>query len=117
MSGSGKGGKLQPRMTKVNPRAEIVKLAEKRKELQRDLEVLETQIYNYEGTYLKESPHGNVVRGWGVRPPNDNEVPDSDRLFSMSSVTSKLGQKMMQKDTVTGKKRGDSRSESVVKEA
>eukprot|EP00039_Didymoeca_costata_P013641 m.210889 g.210889 ORF g.210889 m.210889 type:complete len:82 (+) comp15828_c0_seq8:73-318(+) len=45
MSGSGKGGKLQPRMTKVNPRAEIVKLAEKRKELQRDLEVLETQVF------------------------------------------------------------------------
>ena len=46
-----------------------------------DLEVLETQIYNYEETYLTESPHGNVVRGWGPRPPdeNANEVKDSER--------------------------------------
>ncbi len=72
-----------------NPRAEVARLAERRAELevvclwrggarrapfypdspdtrrpQRDLRSLELQIYNYESTYLKESPYGNAVRGW-----------------------------------------------------
>lgn len=31
---------------------------------QRELMELEQQIFNYEGTYLRESPYGNAVTGW-----------------------------------------------------
>ncbi len=88
-----KAGTVLGGLSGVNPRAEIARLAKRREELkvcdalapsqfgssphsrdlpphsvildvQHDLEQLELQIYNYEGTYLKESPYGNVVRGW-----------------------------------------------------
>eukprot|EP00051_Salpingoeca_urceolata_P012061 m.150016 g.150016 ORF g.150016 m.150016 type:complete len:145 (+) comp17363_c1_seq1:152-586(+) len=76
-----------------NPRADIAQLVGRRQELQRDLEALEKQIYNYEGTYLKESPYGNVVRGWSAfKNPEARatfEITDSDRLFSNSSASGK----------------------------
>jgi hypothetical protein len=61
--------------------------------VQSDLDVLETQIFNYEETYLTESPHGNVVRGWGPRPPDASEVKETERLFSNSSVTAQKRKK------------------------
>jgi hypothetical protein len=66
--------------------------------VQSDLDVLETQIFNYEETYLTESPHGNVVRGWGPRPPDASEVKESERLFSNSSVTARKRKNQMKAD-------------------
>eukprot|EP00048_Salpingoeca_helianthica_P022725 m.19984 g.19984 ORF g.19984 m.19984 type:complete len:101 (+) comp7714_c0_seq1:46-348(+) len=79
----------------VNPRAELEKWTEKRKTIEKELQLLEQQIYNYEGTYLREHWYGNVVHGWdaykadtmeGVQP---RELTDADRVFSNSSATSR----------------------------
>eukprot|EP00053_Salpingoeca_punica_P002909 m.40169 g.40169 ORF g.40169 m.40169 type:complete len:97 (-) comp11853_c0_seq1:150-440(-) len=76
-----------------NPRSEIVRLSERRQELEKDLQNLEQQILNYEASYLKESPHGNVIHGWNLHRGADkdnSDIKESDRLFSLASVTSPL---------------------------
>ena len=54
----GAAGKSGPRAQKSlpNPRSEVVRLAERRESLKRDLEQLERQIADYEASYLKSSP-------------------------------------------------------------
>lgn len=72
----------------LNPRAEIVRLSEKRTKLQHNLEELENQIYNYEGSYLKESPYGNAIVGFRMDDlPKSTDIRPSDRIFSSSSVS------------------------------
>jgi uncharacterized protein YeeX (DUF496 family) len=39
-----------------NPRSEVVRLAERREAIKRDLEQVERQIADYEESYLKSSP-------------------------------------------------------------
>eukprot|EP00040_Diaphanoeca_grandis_P020482 m.108945 g.108945 ORF g.108945 m.108945 type:complete len:142 (+) comp27918_c0_seq1:284-709(+) len=88
-SKAGKFGKHSKKNALPNPRAEIVRLTEKRELLQHELEDLELQIYNYEGTYLRESPYGNAVRGWRTQRAGEKsmEVDEEERLFSTSSKT------------------------------
>ncbi|KAF8606741.1 NuA4-domain-containing protein [Ceratobasidium sp. AG-I] len=68
----------------------------KRKEIDKQLAALESQIFNYEGTYLMETTNsgGNIIQGFEnyLKHPNaanrkKYEVTDGDRLFSNSSAT------------------------------
>lgn len=77
-------------------------LIEKKAELSKKLYDLEKQIYNLEESYLIDTQLcGNIVKGWDDllnSKPNisksdlhkTNKCKDSDRIFSMSSVTSPL---------------------------
>ncbi|KAJ3015160.1 UNVERIFIED_CONTAM: Chromatin modification- protein meaf6 [Siphonaria sp. JEL0065] len=76
---------------------ELQDLLSKKKQLDRQLATIETNIYSYEGSYL-DDPIGNIVKGYdgyvhGVSSSrNDNKqrkikIPESDRIFSQSSVT------------------------------
>ncbi|GMR53390.1 hypothetical protein PMAYCL1PPCAC_23585 [Pristionchus mayeri] len=91
-------------------RKELTALIERRQTLQEALGQLETQIYNFETTYLDEtSEYGNIFKGWNryalaaplskttaiklEKKSNKKGVKDSDRLFSSSSVSSPLSRR------------------------
>ena len=71
-------------------------LLEKKRAIEKSLENLEKQIYALETSYLEDTNHvGNLVRGWDgylsrgrAAAVQKKRVKDSDRLFSLSSVTS-----------------------------
>eukprot|EP00300_Choanocystis_sp_HF-7_P001601 c11286_g1_i1.p1 GENE.c11286_g1_i1~~c11286_g1_i1.p1 ORF type:complete len:134 (+),score=22.16 c11286_g1_i1:59-460(+) len=72
-------------------------LEKRKREIDEELEKMERQIYDLEGAYLEETQHvGNVLRGWEsflsskppLKPQKKPKIKDSDRLFSLSSVTS-----------------------------
>ncbi|ORY46522.1 NuA4-domain-containing protein [Rhizoclosmatium globosum] len=73
---------------------ELQDLLARKKVLDRQLATLETNIYTYEGSYL-DDPNGNIVKGYDgyvhaqrVEPKQrKNKIPESDRIFSTSSVT------------------------------
>ena len=69
-------------------------LYKRRKELRGELSLIEKQIYDLETTYLEETKEfGNIFIGWSTylskeRPKARPKISNSDRLFSLSSVTS-----------------------------
>uniref|UniRef100_A0A7S4NZW5 Chromatin modification-related protein MEAF6 n=1 Tax=Paramoeba aestuarina TaxID=180227 RepID=A0A7S4NZW5_9EUKA len=76
---------------------EMEQLLEKKNQIEKSLENLEKQIFALETSYLEDTNHvGNLVRGWDgylSRGRSNNagqrkRLKDSDRLFSLSSVTS-----------------------------
>ncbi|CAD5205866.1 unnamed protein product [Bursaphelenchus okinawaensis] len=83
-------------------------LAAKQQELSETLESLETQIYNFEASYLQEtSDLGNIVKGFeGYDIANPNPIPapppvgqkraftEEDRIFSLTSVTSPVWERI-----------------------
>jgi chromatin modification-related protein EAF6 len=84
-------------MPRTNTSPEMELLLEKKNQIEKSLEGLEKQIYALETSYLEDTNHvGNLVRGWDGylargRPTTLQQrkrVKDSDRLFSLSSVTS-----------------------------
>ncbi|RKP09339.1 histone acetyltransferase subunit NuA4-domain-containing protein [Thamnocephalis sphaerospora] len=85
---------------------ELVELIKRKKQVDKNLANLEVTIYNFEGSYLQDSPHGNIVRGFdqylqarnsggGVSSVRNrqgasmagNRVSESERIFSHSSTT------------------------------
>jgi chromatin modification-related protein EAF6 len=72
---------------------ELAELLRRKKEIDRHLSNLETQIYNYEGSYLEDTQQtGNIVRGlegYFLSRSEKKKMPlkDSDRIFSRSSAT------------------------------
>lgn len=75
-------------------------LIEERQTIQLNVQAIETQIYEFEGSYLREtSAYGNAVKGWTAkgfekaetdlaanRKTETKPLPE-DRIFSNSSVT------------------------------
>ncbi|PRP81590.1 hypothetical protein PROFUN_01097 [Planoprotostelium fungivorum] len=76
--------------------SELNRLAEKKKSTEEKLASLEKQIYALEGSYLHDTRNlGNILVGWdsylsarsgALKRPQ--KYKDSDRLFSLSSITS-----------------------------
>eukprot|EP00026_Physarum_polycephalum_P020351 Phypoly_transcript_22881.p1 GENE.Phypoly_transcript_22881~~Phypoly_transcript_22881.p1 ORF type:complete len:146 (+),score=26.77 Phypoly_transcript_22881:86-523(+) len=69
-------------------------LLEQKADIEQKLASLERQIYALEGSYLEDTHHlGNIIRGWdGYLSSRSGALKrlkfkESDRLFSMSSVT------------------------------
>ena len=81
---------------------ELTNMLQRKKELERNLTALETQIYNVEGRYLETTAlSGNVSRGFAtyMLPPQQQRsvnlfagqtapvVSENDRIFSQSSLS------------------------------
>jgi len=80
---------------RVSVSKEIEALLESKADIESKLASLERQIYALEGNYLEDTHHlGNIIRGWdGYLSSRSGALKkmkfkDSDRWFSMSSVTS-----------------------------
>jgi chromatin modification-related protein EAF6 len=74
-------------------RTELKSLITRKKQADRDLAALESQIYKLETAYLEETQQGgNLVRGFdgylkGVGNTRKSTFNEADRLFSLSSVS------------------------------
>ncbi|CAE6451965.1 unnamed protein product [Rhizoctonia solani] len=77
-------------------RKDLVNALMKRKEIDKQLATLESQIYTFEGNYLTETTNsgGNIIQGFEnyLKHPNaanrkKYEITDGDRIFSNSSST------------------------------
>jgi len=97
----GKSSSLEQEIEKLknpgNISAELTKLLEKKTSIEQRLMALEKQIYALEGSYLQDTRSlGNILTGWdsylssrgsgALKRPM--KFKESDRLFSLSSVTS-----------------------------
>jgi len=84
----------------LDTRLELEKLESERKTIINSLAKLESQIYDFEGSYLKETgAYGNAVKGWSARGFEKSEAdiaanrktevkPETkDRIFSNSSIS------------------------------
>ena len=76
-------------------------LLEHQRELRDQLQQCETLIFEKETEYLDSTEYGNIVRGWDGyidsklrRDPvsKRSKISDSDRIFSLSSVSSQVAE-------------------------
>merc|ERR1712048_1449693 len=91
---------LPPPSSPMGRTSELIhELVKRKRDVDEKLLSLEKQIYELEGAYLTETQKtGNCLKGWenylhAAREPKDRvakkpNVKDSDRVFSLSSVTS-----------------------------
>ena len=68
---------------------EMQNLLEQQQQIEEWLRDAEQRIYELEGTYLEETPLGNIVRGWEVdcKPLTSTRggIDEKERIFSNSS--------------------------------
>ena len=82
--------------------------SKRRKELRKELALLEKQIFDLETTYLEETKDiGNIFQGWTTYLSNEKVkgkkvVTNDERLFSLSSVTSPATTKKTEKSGAGG---------------
>jgi Histone acetyltransferase subunit NuA4 len=73
--------------------------SKRRKELRKELALLEKQIFDLETTYLEETKEiGNIFHGWNSylsteKVKGKKVITNEERLFSLSSVTSPASKK------------------------
>lgn len=70
---------------------QLKELLAKKRTLDKNLSAVEEEIYTREGTYLEETPNGNVARGFdgymkGAQNKRRAGPSEHDRIFSMSSA-------------------------------
>lgn len=70
-------------------------VSKRRKELRKELGLIEKQIFDLETTYLEETREiGNIFTGWkgylavADKAKSKKAISNDDRLFSLSSLTS-----------------------------
>eukprot|EP01027_Heterolobosea_sp_BB2_P009597 GEZU01014130.1.p2 GENE.GEZU01014130.1~~GEZU01014130.1.p2 ORF type:complete len:119 (+),score=14.73 GEZU01014130.1:80-436(+) len=92
------GGNTQQQQSEKQP--SLQELLERRRKLEEDINKLEVQIFNLEGSYLEETwAQGNCVRGWdsyisargrgaAAGGFKKKSFKDVDRIFSYGSATS-----------------------------
>lgn len=79
---------------KLNSNLEMAAIQKRRKELRKELNQIEKQIYDLETSYLEETKDiGNIFTGWNAYLSTEKvklrkSILNEDRLFSLSSVTS-----------------------------
>lgn len=87
---------VAPALNLNNGEKKLKEIIDKRTKLTDDLENLETEIYNFEGSYLSDTAAwGNIFRGWeGYTSTKSRDAEkrarkfkESERLFSSSSTT------------------------------
>ncbi|KAJ1980265.1 chromatin modification- protein eaf6 [Dimargaris verticillata] len=71
---------------------ELLDLLTRKRQVDRNLANLEASIYAFEGSYLEDTTHGNIIRGFegylsGRTDRKRQKFTDSDRIFSNSSST------------------------------
>merc|ERR1712228_38386 len=84
----------------TDTRKMLVELEDDRKNLLTSLSKLESQIYEFEGSYLRETgAYGNAVKGWTAKGfekaesdlaanrKTETKPENKDRIFSNSSAT------------------------------
>ena len=97
---------------------ELRDLIARKKQADKDLAALESQIYKLEGSYLEDTQQGgNIVRGFdgyikGLINNRKSTFSESDRLFSLSSVSYSESAVPMTNGTERKKKRRQTMDES-----
>ncbi|KAK9463655.1 histone acetyltransferase subunit NuA4-domain-containing protein [Lipomyces oligophaga] len=78
---------------------ELRDMMNKKRILEKNLGILEEQLYKYEGAYLEDTPNGNIIKGFDnyLKASSSSSQSSSlkrratytelDRLFSSSSVS------------------------------
>lgn len=92
--------------------------SKRRKELRKELSLIEKQIYDLETTYLDETREfGNVFSGWKpylsiekVKPRK--AILNEERLFSLSSVTSPASKRIEAKSEPSSKDDKDNKKKA-----
>lgn len=101
----------------------------RRKELRKELSLIEKQIYDLETTYLEETREiGSVFTGWKSFLSTDKvktkkQILNEERLFSLSSITSPASKKTetkelkQEKSEAAAKAGGESKAEGKKRKA
>jgi len=84
-------------MEKDKASQELYGLLEHQKQLKDWLYEVEQRIFELEGTYLDETPNGNLVRGWDIdtKITRPRQIEGQERIFSCSSYQNWLESKSL----------------------
>lgn len=100
-------------MEKDKANQELHGLLEHQKQLKDWLRDVQQRIFELEGTYLDETPNGNVVRGWDIdsKITRPRQIEGQERIFSCSSYKNWLESKAIIENELEIKKLAHPRPE------